>query len=172
MLFRSGGGYSGAGGIINITSGTVEATSGSGAGIGGGYSGAGGIISITSGTVEATSGSGAGIGGGEYGAAGTFTTPNGNAFILASSIQDASGLTNGVIFQGDSGKVYGGPITIDSSVEIPAGKTLTIDKDQTLIIPDGVTLTNKGTITNDGTITNNGTITRSEERRVGKECRL
>ena len=154
-----GGSRGGAGGNITINGGTVTVTSESGgAGIGGGVNGAGGTISITGGEVKTTSNYGAGIGGGEYGAAGTFTTPNGNAFILASSIQDASGLTNGVIFQGDSGKVYGGPITIDSSVEIPAGKTLTIDKDQTLIIPDGVTLTNKGTITNDGTITNNGAL--------------
>ena len=137
----------------------VKSDSNDSAGIGGGNGGAGGKITINGGTVTANSYSGAGIGGGNGGDSGTFTTaPNGNAFILASSIQDASGLTNGVIFQGDSGKVYGGPITIDSSVEIPAGKTLTIDKDQTLIIPDGVTLTNKGTITNDGTITNNGAL--------------
>ena len=150
-----GGGLGGDGGTINITGGTVTATSrGDGAGIGSGGGNAGGTINITGGTVTATSSdSGAGIGGGNGGAAGTFTTaPNGNAFILASSIQDTAGVTNGVIFQGDEGKVYGGPITIGSSAEIPADKTLTIDKDQTLIIPDGVTLTNNGTITNNGVL--------------------
>ena len=155
-----GGGSSGTGGEISITSGTVKATSRTGAGIGSGSYSDGGTISISGGEITATSsGYGAGIGGGKGGDAGTFTTaPNENAFILASSIQNTSSLTNGVIFQGNDGKVYGGPITLTTDATIPAGKTLVIEAGQTLIIPDGVTLTNNGTIINNGTITGEGTL--------------
>ena len=155
-----GGGDHGTGGKITISNGKVTATGkGIGAGIGGGINSAGGTINITSGTVTGTSLNAAGIGGGKGGDAGTFTTaPNENAFILASSIQNTSSLTNGVIFQGNDGKVYGGPITLTTDATIPAGKTLVIEAGQTLIIPDGVTLTNNGTIINNGTITGEGTL--------------
>ena len=132
-------------------------------GIVGGNSGEGGIITITGGTVTATcNGSGAGIGRGESGGNdGTFSTTGGNAFIVTHSISDngeeKKGQWSGVIFEGDSGNVYGSP-TLKEDATIPSGKTLTIENGKTLTIDSGVTLTNNGTITNNGTLTNNGTI--------------
>ena len=159
------------GGKVTIHGGTVNATSNSGAGIGGGggrvISGdSGGTVTIHGGTVNATSGSGAGIGGGRgdhiYGGFGSFSTgTNGNAFIIASSIQDNSEEKkeswSGVIFEGDAGAVYGSP-TLQTDATIPAGKTLTVGEDKTLTIGKGVTLTNEGTLTNNGKIVNYGTI--------------
>ena len=156
---------------ITITGGTVNAESNWGAGIGGGGAGggdsggSGGTIIITGGTVNAESSYGAGIGGGSGyndGGAGTFSTgTNGNAVIFASSIQDNDDTSGwqGVIFQGNEGKVYGTSVTPVENFSIPNGKTLTIPEDKTLIIQDSVTLTNEGAITNNGTITNQGTIT-------------
>ena len=159
-----GGGSGGAGGTITIYGGTVTATGGNGgAGIGGGSLGAGGTIAISGGTVTATGGTGgAGIGGGLAGGSGTFSTGNnGRAVIFASSIQanNPNGWS-GVIFQGDSGQVYGSSITPTEDFTIPAGYTLTIPQGTTLTIPQGVTLTNKGSITvgEGGTLTNSGTI--------------
>ncbi len=159
-----GGGVQGDGGTVCIYGGTVTATSGNGAGIGGGVQGAGGTITISGGTVTATGGrtGGAGIGGGLAGDPGTFSTGNnGRAVIFASSIQanNPNGWS-GVIFQGDSGQVYGSSITPTEDFTIPAGYTLTIPQGTTLTIPQGVTLTNKGSITvgEGGTLTNSGTI--------------
>ena len=166
----------GAGGTVTITGGTVTATGDKGAGIGGGSSptkGAGGTVTITGGTVTATSKDGAGIGSGyvnnKLGSAGTFSTSangtNGNAVIFASgkdgeAIQADDDTTGwrGVIFQGDSGLVYGTPVTPTEDFTIPSGKTLTIASGQTLNIPEGVTLTNEGTLT----VSEGGTLTVSE----------
>ena len=156
-----GGETGGAGGTVTITGGTVTAQGDLGAGIGGGNGetgGAGGTVTITGGTVTATSDGGAGIGGGGcpkgLGGAGTFSTSangtNGNAVIFASSatgsnhIQATEGSSTswqGVIFQGDSGLVYGTPVTPTEDFTIPSGKTLTITSGRTLNIPEGVTLT-------------------------------
>ena len=146
----------GSDGTVTIHGGTVNATSDRGAGIGGGgggviSGGSGGKVTIHGGTVNATSNSGAGIGGGGgdiSGDSGSFSTgTNGNAFIIASSIQDQSnkGSWNGVLFEGYAGAVYGSP-TLQTDATIPAGKTLTIENGKTLTIGEGVTLTNNGTI--------------------------
>ena len=164
-----GGGFGDDGGTIKISGGEVTATGGEygGAGIGGGRLGDGGNITIEGGEVNATGGNlGAGIGGGYNGSGGSFSTgTDGNAVIFAtagsggSDIQDndTSGWS-GVIFQGDSGKVYGTNVTPTQDFTIPNGKTLTIDEDKTLTIPAGVTMTNEGTITNNGIIQNDGAI--------------
>lgn len=165
-------------GTITINGGIVKAESNSGAGIGGGYidtTAATVNVTITGGTVTATSELGAGIGKGYASGNGTFeTTDNGNAVIFASSISDQNGKRNnmwsGVIFEGDSGQIYGSSVTPTESFEIPAGKTLTIDGGKILIIPDGVILTNNGTINDtngngnicvegEGTLKNNGNCT-------------
>ncbi len=137
----------------------VTATSeGNGAGIGGG---AGGSITISGGTVTATSkGDGEGIGCWK-GGSGTFSTgQNGNAFIVASSIQnqDDKNQWSGVIFvDGVNGEVYGAPI-LKTDATIPAGNELVIESGQTLTIGKGVTLINEGTLTieSGGTLVNNG----------------
>ena len=153
-------------GTVTIHGGTVNTTSDIGAGIGGGggvdvLSGSDGTVTIYGGTVNATSSYGAGIGGGYGGGSdGTFSTgTNGNAFIIASSIQDQSGKRSwsGVIFEGDAGAVYGSP-TLQTDATIPAGKTLTVGEDKTLTIGKGVTLTNNGKIVNYGTIDGTGTV--------------
>ena len=169
-----GGGQNrgGDGGTITINGGSVIATSINGVAIGGGYGsgdgGSGGEVTITGGSVIATgNANGAGIGGGYgdggNGGDGTFSTEtNGNAVILASSISDVSGKTNGswhgVIFEGNSGQIYGEDVTPSESFEIPADKTLTIGSGKSLTIPAGKTLTNNGTIDNSGIIYVDGTL--------------
>ena len=160
-----GGGIFGSGGEINIEGGVVTATgSDNGAGIGGGTMGDGGNITISGGVVKATGDNGTGIGGGYNGSGGSFSA-DGNAVIFAnggsggSDIQDnGTSDWSGVIFQGDSGKVYGTNVTPTQNFTIPNDKTLTIDEGKTLTIPAGVTMTNEGTITNNGTIQNEGAI--------------
>ena len=141
------GNTAGAGGTVTITGGTVTAQGDLGAGIGGGNgdtAGAGGTVTITGGTVTATGGAndgnygGAGIGGGSgpkgLGKAGTFSTSangtNGNAVIFASSAtgsnhiqatEDTQNPWQGVIFQGNEGKVYGTNITPTEDFTIPSG---------------------------------------------------
>ena len=167
-----GGGNGGAGGNITISGGTVNATGGNnGAGIGGGSFGDGGTITIRGGVVEANgSNDSAGIGGGCAGNSGSFKTDNGNAVIFASKgriatfhISDTSGKDNslwsGVIFEGDSGKVYGESVAPSEDFTIPAGKTLTIESGHALVIKQGVTLTNNGNINNSGKIYVDGTFT-------------
>ena len=175
-----GGNVSGSSdGTVTIYGGEVTAISRIGAGIGGGggnVSGSSGsTVTIHGGTVNATSNSGAGIGSGGgnvSGGSGSFSTgTNGNAFIIASSIQDNDDKSawSGVIFEGDEGGlVYGSPITLTTNATIPAGKTLTIENGKTLRIGEGVTLTVKegatltveegATLTNKGKIINYGTI--------------
>ncbi len=182
------GGTSGRGAEVTITGGTVTATGGTnrnniaGPGIGGG------AVTISGGTVTAT---------GSTGISGGFSTgTNGHAVIFSNTAipgvveQPGPGgqpAANGVIFQGNTGKVYTAPlpngtITPTEDFTIEEGMTLTIGKEipaiftnGSLTIREGVTLTNKGTIINNkengitnngtiinedkGTITNNGTIT-------------
>ena len=167
-----GGGNGGSGGNITISGGTVKATGGdNGAGLGGGGIGDGGTITISGGVVEANgSNGGAGIGGGWAGNSGSFKTDNGNAVIFASKgssatlhISDTSGKDNsswnGVIFEGDSGKVYGESVAPSEDFTIPAGKTLTIESGHALVIKQGVTLTNNGNINNSGKTYVDGTFT-------------
>ena len=161
----------GNGGVININGGTVTANGGFyGAGIGGGWNagdncGNGGTITISGGTVTATGGSNAaGIGGGRKGGSGTFQTrEEGRAVIFASSIGDTSNQSNwsGIIFTGDSGKVYCTSVAPIENFTVESGKTLTIDKGKSLTILSGVTMTVNGTVTNNGTISVSGTLTGS-----------
>ncbi|MGN0038724.1 MAG: hypothetical protein ACI36Y_06315 [Coriobacteriales bacterium] len=186
-----GGRYGGDGGVVTITGGTVTATSGTttyaskSAGIGGSSEGDscgdGGTVTITGGIVTATSTGSAGIGG-SNGAqdAGSFSTgDSGNAVIFASSIADKSNKTNwsGVIFEGDSGSVYGSPILNSdltfpgaagtaaasaTSLTVPSGSALTIAEDTTLAIAENGTLSNAGTVVNEGTVVNSGSISNSD----------
>ena len=170
------GGSGGSGGIITISGGTVTATGGSyAAGIGGGHDGVGGIITISGGTVTATSiNYAADIGNGYRSDAGswpsgstTFNTgENGHAIIYASAISDLRGTDSwkGIIFRWSGGQVYGDQ-TLQTNLEIPGGKTLTVPNGAKLTVADGKTLTNNGTIINEGeiegTLESNGTITNS-----------
>ena len=159
-----GGGNGGDAGTITISGGSVTAIgNGGGAGIGGGngvgyggiYGGSGGTITISGGSVTATgNGGGAGIGSGNGSEGGTFSTgTNGHAVIIANSISDnTSDDWSGVIFQGQTGAVYGADIAPAEDFTIPAGSTLTIENGKTLTISEGVTLTNNGTIICYGTI--------------------
>ena len=167
-----GGGRGGAGGTVTITGGTVTATGS--AGIGGGgvsnysnnaHGGDGGTVTITGGTVTATGGSGAGIGGGSgdvaSGDSGSFSTdPDGSAVIFTSGsladIQDTSqqDAWQGVIFQGNEGKLYGGSVIPVKDFTIPDGKTLTVETGKTLVIPNGASLT----LETGSTLDNNGPV--------------
>ena len=197
---KSANGYPGAGiggnggssagetcGTVNIYGGTVTATGGSGgsgasAGIGGGQGGTtnnqggGGNVTITGGTVTAIGGENTasnaqapGIGGAVYdnnkGNAGSFSTGTGGSAVIT---------TTGGIQAGTSGcsaiidnTVYGTVTLPDSQYN----KSLTVDSNANLTIPNGATLsgsitvnengtlTVSGTVTNSGAITNNGTLT-------------
>ncbi|WP_455138552.1 YDG domain-containing protein [Thermophilibacter sp.] len=173
-----GGGDSGLGGAVTISGGTVDATGGTyGAGIGGGYNGTGGSVSITGGIVTAKGGDlGAGIGAGSSSSdGGTFSAgEGGHAVIFASSVRgeaisDQSGKTSwsGVIFEGNSGEVYGSNVTPTEDFTIPADHALTVPEASGLTITKGVTLTNEGSVelakgcafTNNGTLVNDGTFT-------------
>lgn len=165
-----GAGNNCAKGTVIITGGTVTAICDSGgAGIGGGwnkYSGASNNamnIVISGGNVTAIGDSySAGIGNGRNGGdgTGTFSTgENGNAFIIASSISDQRGKSawNGIIIEGDSGFVYG-DVMLETDVELPSNKVLTVPEGKTLTIAENTTFTNLGVITNNGTFINFGTI--------------
>ena len=155
-----GGGYRGSDVNITINGGRVTATGGSSAaGIGGGNGGPRVDITIKGGTVIANGG--AGIGGiGGNGISCPFSTgdESGHAVIFASSFnaQTDKSSWRGVIFQGNTGEVYGTSVTPTEDFTIPEGYTLTIGQGQTLIIPEGVTLTNNGTINGSGAVQLNG----------------
>lgn len=163
-----GGNINQTAGTVTIHGGTVEATGGnSAAGIGGGSYGTGGTVTIYGGRVEATGDAfSAGIGGGGSddgtpGGSGTFSTgQSGNAVIFASSIADNDDTNGwqGVIFQGNSGQVYGS-VALDQDLTIENGRTLTIPTGSALDIQDGVTLTvaEGGNLLVYGTL--NGTVT-------------
>lgn len=203
----SGGGTTSKIGSITISGGNVTATGGtatgssspaySGAGIGsGGHSKTvdlvgsdlvitpgSGAITIDGGTVTATGGGtgAAGIGDGKNGKGGDFSTgEDGQAIIYAGSISDKdnTGDWNGIIFQGDDGKVYGEvtlqkDLTLESGQEltVPADSKLVVPKEKNLVVKAGATLrieqdgnlTNNGTVSNAGTLTNNGTMAGSGE---------
>ena len=158
-----GGGQDSSGGNITINGGNVTAIGGDlAAGIGGGFKSSGGDITINGGNVTATGADeGAGIGNGYQGSGGSFTTgTDGHALIVANGgISDKSqqGSWRGIIFDGNDGKVYKGQ-TLQEDFEIPSGKTLTVPKNTTLTVKDGVTLTNSGTITGNGTLNGEGNL--------------
>ncbi|WP_162612245.1 S-layer homology domain-containing protein [Flavonifractor sp. An306] len=124
----------GDGGTANIRGGTVFATSTAGAAIGGG-SGANG-------------GSDGGPGSCSIGPGALVFASGGLADIQDTSQQDA---WQGTVFQGESGQVYGGTV-LTSDLTLPISKTIsstthtfadtiTVGQDQSLTIPQGVTLT-------------------------------
>ena len=174
-------GDGGDGGNITINGGTVTAVGYDGAGIGGGlgteYGGSGGNVTITGGTVTAHSvraaGIGSGLGSGYYKddptytrGSGTFsTTETGSAVITATSdeyvsIADTSGEGNwsGIFYRGKEAWLYGPNIAPVADFTVPAGYKLTVKDYQTLSIPKGVTLNNKGTIMLDGGLVNQGNV--------------
>ena len=153
----------GSGGVV-INGGKVTASSYIGAGIGGGYGG-NAKVTIKGGVITATSKEKYGIGSGSSNPNSTVTITD-SPVIFASSISDQSGKENntwsGIIFEGNTGKVYGTSATVDEDCTIPGGKILEVAKEQTISIADNKTLTNEGIIYNNGTftgaVTNSGTI--------------
>lgn len=149
-----GGSYNASGGSIIITGGVIDADSIGGGSAGSG--GSGGTIVISGGVVTANR-----IGAGATNQEGTFsTTASGNAVIFAGSITDQSGKNgwSGIIFENGIGYVYGSSVTVTDDFEIPQDYQLTVGSGQTMVIGDGVQLTNKGTIANEGSIQNYGVI--------------
>ena len=73
--------------------------------------------------------------------------------LLIQGSQDQSGTISQT-----SSKLKGNNFTLGVNAEIPEWATVTIAADQTFVIGDGITLTNKGTIVNNGTLANNGTL--------------
>lgn len=152
---------SGAGGYvdeINISGGHIIAKAGDGSAAIGGSSriSSVGTIDITGGTIEAYGGAGAyGIGAGKGGIGGKFSTGDGNPVIITNSISDqnSESVWNGVFIvdsmNGGVGKIYGNKVTPTNDFTIPAGKTLEVDADQSLIIAKGITATNNGTVIRD-----------------------
>lgn len=154
---ENSGGYIG---NLSIYGGAVTATSNSGVAIftGKGY----GSVNIYGGTVTASSGTGAAIGGGSGANGGSDGGPGScsigpGALVFASGglagIQDTSqqDAWQGAVFQGESGQVYGNTV-LTSDLTLPVSKTIsltthtfagtiTVGRDQSLTIPQGVTLT-------------------------------
>jgi hypothetical protein len=70
----------------------------------------------------------------------------GNAVVIATTVADNSAKTNGVLFVGNEGKLYGAEVAPDFDYTVPAGATLTVDNAKTLTVTEGKTLTNNGEI--------------------------
>ncbi len=79
----------------------------------------------------------------------------GYLYINATTDEDA---WSGIIFKSNTGQQYGSQIVLTTDATLPEDYALTIGTDQTLVISEGVTLTNNGTITNNGSIVYSGTI--------------
>ena len=166
-----GGGDDGTAGTIIINGGIITADGGSyGPGIGNDFYGTGkdvgsvtingGMISVNSignsdyyngpvcsiaingGTVSASRIGGAGRSGSSSDN-GTFTM-NGNAVVIASSISDNSPKAKGILFNGNSGVMYGN-VTVEQDLTIPNNRSLAL-RTGTLTIAKDVTLTNNGII--------------------------
>lgn len=69
---------------------------------------------------------------------------------------DTSGF-NGIIWNGDTGTVYGNAVV--GGLAVGAGKTLTVPEGTTLTVPEGETLQVEGVILLKGTLVNNGDVT-------------
>lgn len=152
-----GGGNGGRATNILISGGNVTAKGGyRAAGIGGGYQGTESGITITGGIVVANGGAlASGIGGGDRGS-GSNNKLDGDAVLVANSIQgfdEASGgnLTKGIAFVGNKGTMYS-DVTLPGNVSFPASLTigdiqntpqaLTVPSGVVLTIPEGIALTN------------------------------
>lgn len=114
-----------------------------------------GAVSIQDGAVVDTSDAPTGL----------YTNSTSEKIIIKDSWVNSAGnnsdieVSNSVIFQGDTGEVYGNA-TVSGDVEVPEGKTLNVPGNTTLTVQNNTTLTNNGTINvqSQGTVTNNGTI--------------
>ena len=89
----------------------------------------------------------------------TRVTVDGNAVIFndGSRYNTTGTINNGLVFFSGSGLVYGTP-TIVQNTEFPANNTLTVNKDKTFKVAQGVKLTTAAMINIYGKIFNNGTI--------------
>ena len=133
-------------GTINIYGGMISAESKDyGAAIGRGDSGWGGYLTVHGGIVTASSISVDSM------------TVNGG-IVLSSSAGDEVNETNGLYFNGANGVLCGDLYTLPHDWTLPAGKTLTMNEGETLIVPAGLTLTIEGSIINNGTIKRYGTV--------------
>lgn len=114
-----------------------------------------GAVSIQDGAVVDTSDAPTGL----------YTNSTSEKIIIKDSWVNSAGnnsdieVSNSVIFQGDTGEVYGNA-TIPGDVEVPEGKILNVPDNTTITVQNNTTLTNNGTINvqSQGTVTNNGTI--------------
>jgi len=140
-----GGNANESAGEITINSGTVTAAGGWGAGIGGGDGGVGGNITINGGVVNAHGvGGSMSIGGGRGNANGGILTLNGNGVVFASSTNATVTGTQGILFIGNNGVMFG-DVTIEQNTSIGFNQTLMLNSGTLTIAPD-VTLTNNGLI--------------------------
>ena len=157
------GWFGGDAGTITINGGTVRAgRNWGGTAIGGGGSvnasgGDGGTISISGGAYVTASGIGSG-GGADLG---NLSLSGDSILVLTGTSLPAYSNTdswNGLVISKDnSGSIYGdSDFTLTQDVEIPEGVTLNIESGKTLIVSDGVTLTNNGSITGSGTLDGKG----------------
>lgn len=147
------------GGTITLNGGHLVAEGGrqynnilNGAGIGG----TGLNVVFNGGYVEATGS----VGGST---AGSFTTGpdcDGVLVVKESGITDTTQQAGwkGIIFQGNSGKLYGDSFTVDLDWAVPSGATLTIDPGQSLTLGQGTSFGNGGTIQNEGTLDVSGAL--------------
>ena len=71
---------------------------------------------------------------------------------------DSSASSGGIVFDGSTDTVHGS-VTLDKSLTINQGETLTIGKDASLTVSKGTTLTNNGTVTTEEGSTLTGNIT-------------
>jgi hypothetical protein len=161
-----GGNSNTTGGVIIINDGIITAYgSKKAAGIGGGYHSGYQEIAINGGFVNAIGVEWAGTKGDGIGGYGNSTgvfTMNGNGVVIASSINDNSPKTQGLLFTQSIGVLYGSNSVIDNNLTFPTGATLTVKAGQTLTINAGDTLflPNNTVLTlNAGsTLVNNGVI--------------
>ena len=167
-----GGAGTGSGGTILITGGHVTAYGGgiSAAGIGGGMEGSAGNITITGGTVSAMGGisqsssrQGPGIGAGRDGYGGSLTLAGPTVQLVTNSVRvGQSNYQQGLLKEGSSVSVWG-KVMLVSDLEIPYDGRLVVNSGATLVIPQGIQVTNhgylpiRGTLQNDGALDNQGT---------------
>jgi len=158
------------GGTVKINGGYIKAQGGLyGAGIGGGDGGVGGSLTVNGGYIKATAGGNASAIGGGNGADGGTVVVN-NGMVVAQSdlfnrhiggghlaLNDGTKTFNGgIVFEGNSGAMYGTEVRINSIAELHEGKSLTIPTGSALNIKSEGFFINCGTIINNGTIINDG----------------
>ena len=127
-------------------------------------------LKVNGGSLTASGGDGISFNVGSSGAIGATTslTISDNAIVRAENgikayrVDEPTPSGTGIVFDDEEGTVYGN-VTLDESLTINQGETLTIGKDASLTVPSGTTLTNNGTVTTTegGSLTNNGTINNS-----------